>query len=202
VALFPSVSKKQWPSLAALLFGNCVPLFGALVFHWNVFDIVALYWLENWVIMFFTALRMVIVKPEEPWWMKFFFVPFFMLHFGLFTAGHGVFFALVAGPDEAFILAALLGVLPALLAVFLSHGISFVEHFLMSGDWKKKTSVRALMIRPYRRVVVMHLTVMVGVLFTILFPSTLILPIVLILFKTTADAWAHLSVHSTAQADE
>lgn len=190
-----TIPKNQWPSVVALVAANSVPIFGALFLGWDIFSLVVLFWLENWVIMFYTVLRMLIVKPAEPWGLKFFFIPFFIVHFGLFTLGHGTFYALLTQADLGRLGMVFQSVGLAAIAILVSHGISFVQHFLWTGLWRQKASLAGLMGRPYTRVWVMHLTVMVGVFLTFIFPYKPILPIVLIVFKVTADVWSHLSNH-------
>ena len=43
--------------LAYLLAGNALPLLGVLIFHWQVFPIVLLFWAENVVAGIFTVLK-------------------------------------------------------------------------------------------------------------------------------------------------
>lgn len=196
MAFVPSVKKNQWPSLAALLIGNSVPLFGALFLHWDLFDTLTLFWLENWVVMFYTALRMTLVKSAEPWPLKFFMIPFFLVHFGLFTIGHGIFLVILTGANENIVEASLIHVFLAILGVFLSHGVSFVQYFLANGKWQKNTALGEIMARPYSRIWVMHLTVMLAAGSATFFPAGAGLAVILIALKTVADVWAHLSTHA------
>ena len=85
-------SKKNLPILA-LLIANAIPLLGVLFLGWDAFAIVLLYWAENLVIGFYNVLKIAFARVERPSQHlgKFFFIPFFILHFGGFTAVHGFF---------------------------------------------------------------------------------------------------------------
>ena len=49
----------------------------------------------------------------------------------------------------------------ALLALFISHGVSFVTNYLLKGEYKKE-KVNSLMGRPYARIVVLHVAIIFG----------------------------------------
>ena len=77
-------------SAVALVLANAVPLAGVVALGWQVFPLVLLYWLENVVVGGFNVLRMLSARPRDGvrWVAKAFLVPFFVVHFGLFTATH------------------------------------------------------------------------------------------------------------------
>ena len=78
-------------------------MFGVLFFGWQVFELVFLYWLENVVIGIFTFLKFVVRRYEHgvELVLPFFFAPFFLVHYGGFTAGHGIFVFALFGDDLA-----------------------------------------------------------------------------------------------------
>lgn len=90
------------PSSLVLIGVNLIPLYGVLKLGWPVFPILLLFWLENVVIGILNALRMLLADPRDLvlWASKVFMVPFFCIHYGMFTAIHGLFvvrlFGLVA----------------------------------------------------------------------------------------------------------
>src|SRR5207245_7979599 len=58
-----------------------------------VFVVLLLYWCENVVVGAFNVLRMVCAYPQVgiAWVGKLFVIPFFMVHYGMFTFVHGMF---------------------------------------------------------------------------------------------------------------
>ncbi|NQT02211.1 MAG: hypothetical protein HQ580_09320 [Planctomycetes bacterium] len=90
------LSKKDWLDMPviALLAANAIPLFGVLFLDWDAFFIVLLYWSENLVIGFYTILKIVFSAVSHPavHLGKLILIPFFIIHYGGFTAGHGLFY--------------------------------------------------------------------------------------------------------------
>src|ERR1044071_8277792 len=159
---------------AVLVFANAIPLFGVLFLGWQVFPLILLYWLENVIVGGFNVLRMLVADPQDPipWGGKAFLIPFFCVHFGGFTTVHGVFvFAMFGGPayahqffpSPASVLAAIrqTGIGFAALGLVISHGVSFVGNYLLSGEYRR-ASLQQLMSQPYGRVIVMHLVILGG----------------------------------------
>ena len=92
-------STSKPTSVIALIVVNLYPVLGVLFWGWEVFPIMVLFWSENVIIGFFNVLKMLTVQPEEKEsiFFKFFLIPFFILHYGGFTAGHGIFVVVVFG---------------------------------------------------------------------------------------------------------
>src|SRR5581483_969371 len=80
------------PSVIALLLANVVPVFGVLFLHWEVFPLMFLFWSENVIVGAFNVLKMLANQPGSAvmWIGKFFFIPFFCIHYGMFTYVHGI----------------------------------------------------------------------------------------------------------------
>lgn len=70
---------------------NLVPLAGVLWFGGNVGFLLALFWGENLVFGALTAVRLLMNTGPVPRLFRLPLVAFFMVHFGLFCAGHGIF---------------------------------------------------------------------------------------------------------------
>ena len=162
------------PSVIALLLANLVPILGVLVFGWEVFPLVFLFWTENVIVGVFNALKMLLANPQAPveWAVKVFMIPFFCFHYGMFTFVHGIFVVALFGggmkrgagfPNfETFRHAAQeyhLGW--AILGLAASHGVSFVSNYLLGGEYKR-TSLPGLMQQPYGRIVVLHIAILGG----------------------------------------
>ena len=98
----PPRPRPPWRRLSVwtLVLANLVPVYGVLALGWDVFPLVLLFWLENVVIGAFNVLRLLVARPDDGgvWALKVVIVPFFIVHYGLFTMVHGVFvFVLFAG---------------------------------------------------------------------------------------------------------
>src|SRR3989344_5925394 len=160
-----------------LILTNLIPLFGVLFYHWSLFSIFILYWLESAIIGFFTILKMLSSKKrvaiQTPLalndsllkGLKIAFVGFFMLHFGGFMAVHLVFiFAIAIGFSGLSHLGTMIATIPtillALLALILSHGVSYYFNFLKKE--REKYSPLQLMFAPYPRIVLMHFILIIG----------------------------------------
>jgi len=206
--------------LISLLAANVVPLLGVMFLNWDAFNIVLLYWAENLAVGFYNVLKMALVKVKEPkeHLGKLFLIPFFMVHFGGFTGTHGIFVLMMFGKSNgdfmnrttwpcffAF-LQILINVVRealsimtpemkfAVLALFASHGISFVYNYLVKGEYAT-TNLGKLMAAPYGRVVVMHIAIIAGGFLLVALKSPIALLLVLVVLKTFLDIKLHLYEH-------
>ena len=201
-------------SLLALLCANAIPFLGALFLDWDIASVLALYWLETAVIGLFTVLKLLTVKNALPMPMpmggRLFMAVFFCVHFGLFQFVHGVFlvFLLLLGDRgdsfstlqaPARLLDSLAGTseLVAVLGIIISHAVSFVANWLI-GREREHVPAQVVLFSPYRRVVAMHLTLLLGAFVTLAIGSTTVLLAILVIAKTIADARAHASEHRLA----
>ena len=189
------------PSLLALLLANAFPIVGVLFLGWTVFPLVLLYWLENVVVGAFNVARLLLAQPREPayWAGKLFLIPFFVVHFGMFTYIHGVLVVALFGPTGTKPFDLLETVPPAIRANHLgwavaslvaSHGFSFYWNYLRNGEYQR-ASLNALMMQPYSRVVVLHLTVLFGGWIVMAVGSPLPALVLLAVVKTAADLRSH-----------
>lgn len=183
-------------SVVALIAANLVPLVGALFFGWDVAGVFALYWSENVVVGAFTLLRILLSGSRLA--RAFVLCLFFALNFGLFCAVHAVFVVKLVGddapPDQ--LLAAPLRLLrlalasahgSGLIALAVSHGVSFATDWLRAP---RQDPMRELM-APYRRILVMHLTVLAGGFLMFATGRGPWILALLVVAKTTADVHAH-----------
>ena len=89
---------------------------------------------------------------------------------------------------------ALLGVFtplwPALVALFLSHGISFAVDFLGRAE-HRGMALSGVMAAPYRRVILMQLTLIFGGWVTLLLHDPRPALALLVVLKVGADLYAH-----------
>jgi len=190
------------PSGLALIAANLVPLAGVLFFGWDLASVIVLFWAESAVIGFYTALKIAVVGKFAALAM----VPFFIGHFGGFMAGHFLLiyelfvrgaFARGPAPPAGEALAAIFGPLRlSLAALFISHGVSFVDNFLRRREYAG-TTMKALMIAPYNRILVMQLALIFGGWIILLLKSPVPALALLIVFKTALDFSAHRKEHGT-----
>jgi Family of unknown function (DUF6498) len=218
---------KDWLDVPVitLVAANSVPLFGVLFLGWDVFSIVLLYWAENAVIGFYNVLKMAFAAVPCPAAQvaKLFFIPFFIVHYGGFTAVHGFFVVALfhkeqmppMGPTSwpCFLLFVQMlfnvvkyaySIIPsqvriAVLALFVSHGVSFVQNYLLKGEYAT-AKLNELMGSPYGRVVVMHVAILAGGFFVMAIGSPVALLVVLVALKTILDVNLHHREHKKAAA--
>jgi hypothetical protein len=90
------------PSAYVLLATNLIPLVGIALHNWTVFQVLLLYWCENVVVGGFNVLRMLAAQPksEVMWASKLFLIPFFCVHYGMFTFVHGMFVLALFGGNK------------------------------------------------------------------------------------------------------
>jgi Family of unknown function (DUF6498) len=189
-------------SMLVLVAANLIPLFFVLLGEWTLSEVMVLFWAESAVIGFYTLLKMAVVAK---WWAPF---PglFFLGHFGGFMSLHFLFIytLFVRGinvhtPDLGALEA--LGNLftplwPALLGLFISHGVSFALNFIAQREYEGAT-VQSLMTAPYGRIVVMQFTIIFGGWVVMLLKNTMPALVMLVVFKVVADLRAHYGEHST-----
>jgi hypothetical protein len=196
-------------SLAALLLVNMLPVFGVLFLGWSVFDVMVLFWLENVVIGVINILRMGTRVVGLGEWSGLFLMPFFAFHYGAFCAGHGLFVFAMFGagaklaatgvgmsPFGVFHLVTAFidsqpGFLWAMIGLFASHAVSFVLNFIGRGEYR---AIHAgdLMFAPYTRIVVLHVTIILGAIAVTSLGQPIYALLILIGLKTAIDAIAHL----------
>jgi len=195
------------PTVLLLVFANLVPLYGLFFLHWQIFPILLLFWIENVIVGIFNILKMLLASPSNAgsWVAKIAMIPFFCFHYGMFTLVHGVFVFVVFGgfftsgagfPDESSLFevvgSAQLGW--AILALFLSHLVSFVFNYIGKGEYKK-AALQELMGQPYGRVVILHLTILIGGFLVMSLGSPVFALLILVFLKIFVDVQAHVREH-------
>lgn len=129
---------------------------------------------------------------------SFYMVPFFILHFGGFMLGHLVFIVFLTStfPNQDFVYirdfaVVFSGLKIGIISLFLSHGFSFLLNFIIKGE-HRTTTIGALMTQPYGRVVMMHISIIIGGFLTMALGSSVGLLLMLVVLKTVIDAFVHL----------
>lgn len=132
---------------------------------------------------------------------------FFTVHYGLFWFVHGIFvFALPAFGDDfgtgggmsAFGELEWPYVALAAVALFISHGASFVLNYIGGREYLAASPARQ-MASVYGRVVVLHLTIIFGSMVIAFLGAPIGALLILVALKTTFDLGLHLREHLNAR---
>ncbi len=211
----------QGPQLSAvaLVLANLLPLAGVLFAGWQVGTIVLFFWAENLIIGLCNVVRLL----TNPGRGALFSALFFAVHYGGFTAGHGLFiyylfnlgeplesassapradsFEPALDPAAPSLLALVQDAPPlwlwGLAALALSHAGSVVLNYFLRGE-RERLTVADLMSAPYRRIVVLHVTVIIGGMLAEWLGSPIYLLVLLVALKIGLDLRAHWRSHTLA----
>jgi len=164
-----------------------------------------LFWSENVIIGVINVLKMLTANPESPvsWAGKLFLIPFFCVHYGMFTFIHGVFvIALFGGglrhgagfptPETFWQIAHENYLGWAILGLAVSRGISFVTNYLLNGEYKR-ASLQQLMQQPYGRIVVLHIAILGGGFLMLALHSPELGLLLLVALKIAFDLRGHFA---------
>jgi len=193
-------------SIAMLLGANLLPMLGVVLWDWKLFDLIVIYWLETLIIGGFSILQMAFSAG----WFALFLVPFFTVHFGGFMAGHFVFLNVLFGgksggrfsdiPARLHDMIQSQDLWIALVGLCISHGLGFLFYFLVPW-WRgrrgrddttppaRQVEVGKVMFAPYRRVVIMHVTIIAGAALVMAFSNGIGFLALLIGLKTLSDLY-------------
>lgn len=205
------------PSTISLIIANLFPLVGVIFFGWDTFLVVLLYWLENLIVGFYTILKIFFAYTENPLDRIFRIFPaaFFTFHYGAFCGVHGLFILFLFGNKDAepfpqgdawpcfFVFIQLFvnvirhlfeampkEMLLILTALMISHGIGFVNNYLLNGAYLNATT-KKLMNEPYPRMAVLHISIILGAFLIAAFGSPIGILIVLVILKTAFEISWH-----------
>jgi len=200
-------------SVIAIILTNLVPIYGVLFMGWQVFPVMFLFWIENVIIGVSNVFTMLASAPGNfgQWVGKLFLIPFFCVHYGMFTLVHGIliltFFGgfnqpgtVMPGFSDVFRLVGTLQIGGAVLALVLSHTISFITNYIGNGEYKTAT-LQELMVQPYGRVIILHLTILIGGFLVMALGSPIVGLIILIVLKTFIDLKTHIKQHDTVKPE-
>ena len=188
-------------SLYFLVLANLTPITGIIFLDWDLFTILFFYWLESAIVGIFNIPRMMLANAQSSSVAqeknvtrtshKISAVSFFLIHYSGFMAGHGFFIFELFKPDTM----NLTFIWPGVLFLTISHGVSFVINFLFQREYQKVT-ISQQMIAPYRRILVMHITIFVCGFLISLLGSPQVTLIILVVFKIVIDIMAHFKEHN------
>lgn len=190
---------------------NAVPLFGVLFFDWDLFLVLALFWVENVIIGAFGILKVAFASSDG--------MPkgllsalFFTVHYGGFMFGHATLLVSLFG-DSANIeggietvndlLRYLLrgDVSIAVLGLTISHGWSFVSNFRGAAEYEQLSGKDAMTL-PYRRMVITHTGLLFGAFAIDFFGAPVAGLAVLVAAKIAMDLHFHRREHERLAGGE
>lgn len=194
--------RPRAPSEVTLVLANLVPLIGVLFLGWNLLEVVLVFWAESAVIGLFNIAKMIRIDPGKGSRVSLFFI----VHYGIFMVGHAAFIVTIFAPvpkgghlfqepSVAVVVDALAPATPAILAMFVSHGVSFVTNFLRQHQYEQ-TTVDKQMFAPYKRIMVMQFVIIFGGWLVDIIGEPVAALVVLVAIKTTVDLFAHKREHT------
>lgn len=172
----------------SLLIANLIPVIGVWFLKWSAKEVFLVYCLETIIIGIFTLLKLLIAGlfarktdvwqktggdvSKQPFW---FFMLFFLIHYGMFVAIQmGIFFSVSGiGNERDITFWNFFSKWPSLLTsegyimlgVFvISYGFRTISDFILTGDYKT-SSLGYLMFQPYGRIFIQQVTVILGSMF-------------------------------------
>lgn len=201
------------PAGWSLILINIMPLIGVLFLGWHVGSLLILYWAENIVVGAFNVLKLITLRTNSGLEkiQSVVMIPFFIVHYGGFTFVHGVFVFLLASKfgtghfeevmpwDNGGVSEQVRDLITPWLwgsfaMMWISHGVSFVTNYLGKGENRNITPSK-LMIGPYKRVVILHLTILFGAGAAFVLGQPIGLLIVMVCLKTAVDLRLHWAEH-------
>jgi hypothetical protein len=193
--------RQAWPALIGAVALNLIPILGVLFWGWSAFALIFLYWAENVALGMRTLGMMAgaafLVEPKQP--AVFFGLgSFFSIHYGIFCFVHGVFVLATFGESvlTGVDIYDLAGATRVLIEAYpnMAYGLISIAGwqllmlvlFFMRGE-ARRSEVNALMFSPYPRIVILHITIIVGGAMVIALGQPVVGLLLLTLIKTAFD---------------
>lgn len=134
---------------------------------------------------------------------KLFYVPFFIVHYGMFCFVHGAFiftifgresggFGPFGGTDNFLRVFSQQHLWWCVLVLAASHLWSFFVNYLGRGEYRC-TAIPILMFQPYGRIVILHVAILIGGFIAMALGSNVFVLLLLIAGKTLLDLSLHLA---------
>lgn len=202
-------NKAWWqrPSAWLMTAGNLVPLAGVLFFGWSLLAVMLAFWLDNVAIGVFTAGRILYARLDgktasgrSSAVTRIYTAMYFVLQYTFVCFVHGLLvvglFGLVgeklagkAVPElDVYILAVLRQpeTLIAAFAMLLTRGFDFIAGYLRPRAYEE-ADIGKEQSAPYRRVMLLHLVVVLGGGIALALRSPIAALVMLVLLKTAGD---------------
>jgi len=194
-------------SAIALIIANIIPVAGVVFLGWSVAPIMLLYWAENLVVGFFNIIKMrkaegaiesnTYTMNNKPITQadRNSMIGFFIMHYGMFTLVHGAFVIAFFCVQYK---GSFRGLMPVVLMLFISHAISYKQNFVGKEEYKQ-VSFAQLFWQPYKRVIIMHITILGGGALVQEKGSPLYALLIMVALKTIIDLFSHYFEHRKFQ---
>ena len=184
-----------------------------MVWKWDVRSLVLLYWLENVIIGGLQLVKMLLTRSSLSgsylaWLLRLGLCGFFLLHYGGFCGGHGMFLLVIGGDEQRNILSdvnilfgpfvfvqllwivlhEVLQLLPttayvSLAGIFLGRVISLIQD---RHQWLHQ-GISELMKEPYKHIVVVHLAILFGAALAMLWSNPWPVLLLIVVGKLVLD---------------
>ena len=177
-------------STRLLILANVVIIIIALALHWNIRDVMWVYWAQSVIIGSITIFRILLMKHV-------FAAGFFLVHYGMFHLGYFFFLYYFNDFNEQSTAAVpVAGIVVCSLIFLVNHIFSSWHNW--KRDMVRKPDPGRMMLIPYIRVIPMHITIVFGSNYA---TSTKTLALFLVL-KTIMDVIMHLVEHRPRRQEE
>ena len=217
-----AIGRSSPVGLAALIGSNAIPLVGVIFFGWDVYTLLILYWIESGVIGVINFRKIQMAQgppPAKPYWITINGMPadasadaisrFFVMHYGIFWLVHGVFVltlsgftnvgANTAGSGPMLVAnVSIVGVIVGTIVMTISHLASYQLDFIGHQEYRH-ISPKAQMFQPSGRVIILHVTVILGAMLIAWVGQPVALVALLVVLKTILDVGLYLRNRSHAQ---
>jgi len=192
-------------SLILLVAANLLPLAGVLLWDWDVFFLLLLFWCENVIIGLFGIARLIVAANNDTLREGLLLPLFFLVHYGGFMFGHfmvlfGMYSNYVeelgnnAQPEDYYRLVLENLSWIAIVAMFISHGWSFIENYMGRSEHERLSPMQAMGL-PYKRMVITHVALILGGFFLIQNDQPFVGLVILVLLKIALDVTFHRREH-------
>lgn len=198
-APLPPLSRLAATEAVAAVVFNLIPIVGVLFWGWSPFALIFLYWTENVLIGARTMVSLLTVGVLRGLGSvagAASLAAFFTVHYGMFCFVHGVFVVSMFGADSAgtdsfnlvAVAASVFAKQESLAIGFASIAIwQLVEYALFLFREAKSASLHGVMMAPYPRIVLLHVTIIFGGFLLMLTGWPVIGVAALALFKLAYD---------------
>lgn len=199
-ALLSRATRATRTTAAGLVLANLMPLLGIVALGWSPFSVVMVYVVETVIVGLYTWLRMLLAQ-KTPSGQRIALAMFFTMHYGLFVLVQTVFIVMALGVADLWSPDNQRELMIAGAGFVVSHGFSFVVHYLRGGEFRE-ADARLELVRPYGRIFAQQFVAVFGFWIAMSFGEARIGPVViLVICKLMIDLGSHLHAHATGARD-